>query len=71
MTKLDLSPQSLNLFGDCLENRSARLYSITCSQDGVPFESNEPYLLKALRLSFELVLRRPVEAACLSGKWSR
>jgi hypothetical protein len=39
---------------------------ITPSQDGVPLESalaSDPWLLKALRVGFGQVLRRPIETA--------
>jgi hypothetical protein len=53
-----------------LENRSVRLYSIRPSQGGVPFEStfaNGFKLLSPKQVDFELVLRRPIKTARITG----
>ena len=57
-----------------LENRSVRFYSIRPSQGGVPIEStlaNYSYLLSPLQVDFELVLRRPIETARITGHLPR
>jgi hypothetical protein len=53
-----------------LKNRSVRLYSIRPSQGGVPFEStfaNGFKLLSPKQVDFELVLRRPIKTARITG----